>query len=155
MAFIVALVVVLVDQVTKLLTLKFLKGQSPHPLIPGFAELTYVENRGAAFGTLDGKKYILIAIMVAAIIGISYLLITKKYSWIIKVGLALILGGAIGNLIDRLRIGYVVDMIGLGSGGKYWFPVFNIADIAITFGTIFIIYALVYGKEYPNGSSGK
>jgi len=135
----IALSVVGFDQLTKYLIRANMElGQS----IPseGFFRLTYTTNTGGAFGILANQTFLL---AMAAVIGITVLLIYLRYlpleSALLKAGLGLDLGGAVGNLIDRLRSGEVVDFIDVGA----W-PVFNIADSAIVVGTILIIYYLLF-----------
>lgn len=135
----VALAVIAFDQLTKWLVRTNLElGQS----IPeeGLFRLTYTTNTGGAFGIFANQTFLL---ALAAIIGIAAFLLYFRYlpleSTLLKVGLGLDLGGAIGNLIDRLRFGEVTDFIDVGA----W-PVFNIADSAIVVGTILIAYYLLF-----------
>lgn len=136
---ILAVSVVALDQLTKYLVRANMEwGQS----IPseGFARLTYTTNTGGAFGIFANQTFLL---AVAAVLGILVFLVYFRYipleSTLLKVGLGLDLGGAVGNLIDRLRFGEVTDFIDIGP----W-PVFNVADSAIVVGTIIIAYYLLF-----------
>jgi signal peptidase II len=105
-------------------------------LIPGWFALTYTRNFGSAWSMLWGQRGLLILIASAVAIGIIvYAIRLKERSWIQMAGLGFLLGGAVGNLIDRARLGYVIDMFNL-QNGRYEniFPIFNVADIAIDIG---------------------
>ena len=98
-----------IDQISKLLALNYLKDIRSIPIIQNVFHLTYVENRGAAFGMFQNNQIIFIIVaLVASIYGLYYLH-TKKVDTVGKVGILLIISGAIGNLIDRVRLGFVVD----------------------------------------------
>jgi len=126
-----SLILVLADQLTKLLATKSL-GSGSIPVIGDILRLTYVKNTGAVFGILQNTNSILIWISFIVIGFILFYL--DKLSKQELVFAALVLSGAIGNLIDRIRLGYVIDFIDLG----FW-PVFNIADSLITIGVIGLI----------------
>ena len=139
---ILAVSVVALDQLTKYLVRANMEwGQS----IPseGFARLTYTTNTGGAFGIFANQTFLL---AVAAVLGILVFLVYFRYipleSTLLKIGLGLDLGGAVGNLIDRLRFGEVTDFIDIGP----W-PVFNVADSAIVVGTIIIAYYLLFTAQ--------
>lgn len=133
----IATLVVLIDQWTKhLVSTKMELGQSI-ALIESFLHFTYVRNPGAAFGMLPYQTalFVVVTLIVAAAILYFYRILEEKHFWL-RLGLALMLGGAAGNLIDRISSGYVVDFIDF----KIWPPVFNIADSAIVIGVaIFIV----------------
>ena len=135
--FIISISVLALDQLTKnLISLYFLPGQS-QPIIKNIFYLTLVHNKGIAFGLFRGKIVLFIFISVI-IIGLLITLFRKirKLSLLLKVSLALILAGALGNLIDRLVFGYVIDFLDF----RIW-PVFNVADSAITIGAgLLVIY---------------
>lgn len=135
------------DQLIKYWAVTALKGQSPLNIIEGFFRLRYVENDGAAFSMLRGKQVFFVVITIAAFAVLVYMLKKRYISG--KLGyyaVAFITGGALGNFIDRVRLGYVVDMF-----DWCWinFPVFNFADLCITAGAIlFIVMSyLDYKKE--------
>lgn len=135
------LLLVAVDQITKLAVVKWLMPVGSREIINGFFSLTYVENRGAAFGTLQGAGWLFVFITVVVLIGGAFYyrkLQIKGGSAVTKIALLLVGGGAIGNCIDRLLRGYVVDMLDFNLFG--WdFPVFNFADICVCIGAFLII----------------
>jgi signal peptidase II len=117
-------------------------------LIPGCFELTYLENRGAAFGIFQSKRFILIGLTSIVILAlIIYMLKRKPAKPWIRVSLILIIGGAIGNLIDRVANGYVVDYLHFYVRNVFDFPVFNFADICVVTGTILLAAELLFTKE--------
>lgn len=134
-AFLISFIVVALDQITKYFALTYINPYDSFNILP-FLHLVLVTNKGAAFGMF---KYIgsgfFIAASVIAIIFVIYLMIRGKED---HLGLSLILGGAIGNLIDRILYGSVVDFIDL-SIGKYHWPAFNIADSALSVGVTIIL----------------
>lgn len=128
-----------IDQLSKFLIItRCIPGESI-PLVPSILHLTYVQNTGAAFGLLKGQQVFFVAFSLVVIAWILWEFFTKPArKALILWGYALVLGGAIGNLMDRLRFGYVVDFIDL----RVW-PVFNVGDSAITVGvTLFIWHSL-------------
>ena len=130
---------IIVDQWTKHLTVaNLVEGQS-FPLIFDFFHLTYVKNRGVAFGMFQGKIPVISVVTVLAIIGISWYLVKSvknKKNKLENIAYAFILSGAIGNMIDRLTRGFVVDMMDFRG---IWSYVFNLADVWINVGVAFII----------------
>ncbi len=144
--FITVIAVFVVDRLTKISVINTLGIYESRPVINGVFSLEYVLNEGAAFSMLEGKTVILIAVPVIASAIMIYLLVAKKIkskigSW----GIALILGGALGNLYDRAFSGSVVDMFKLEFID---FPVFNVADIAVTVGAVlFFVYMLFFYED--------
>src|SRR2546421_689284 len=139
--FSAAAAIVLADQLTKWLVLaRFAPGERVE--ITGFFNLVLVFNKGAAFSFLaDAPGWqtpLLVAFAAAAALIVSVLLLRSPERRVFCAGLALILGGAIGNVIDRLRFGYVVDFLDLHAAGWHW-PAFNVADSAITLGAALLI----------------
>jgi len=135
----IAVVVVIVDQLTKLWIMTTFALHGQQDIIPGFFNLVYVTNTGAAFGFLAGSNsmlrqvfFVAVAIMALIVIVISYGHL-KRQGRIVVYALGLIAGGAVGNLIDRLRLGSVVDFLDFYVGSYHW-PAFNAADSAITLG---------------------
>lgn len=120
-----------------------------HAVIDGLFSLTHLRNTGAAWSILEGKMTFFAIITVVAVIVITYLLLRfRKGSLWFKFGLALVLAGAIGNFIDRLRLGYVVDMFQFDF---IRFPIFNIADMSLVCGVILIfIYAIIDEQKKGN-----
>jgi len=147
--------VIFLDQLSK----SWIKD-NPHSieLLPGFLDLVYVENRGSAFGLLANQTVLIIAITVASLIIILLLLRHLSSTTTLSIVAAgLIFGGAIGNLIDRLRFGYVIDFIDIRLWGDSHWPAFNFADAAIVIGIFTFIYSLhrtgLFRKVY--GHTGK
>lgn len=137
----ISLAVVIADQVTKWLMLAhFAPGERRE--LTGFLNLVLWFNKGAAFSFLadaQGWQTPLLAVFaIAAAVIVSVLLVRSPDKRMFAAGLALILGGALGNLIDRLRFGHVVDFVDLHAGGWHW-PAFNVADSAITVGAALLI----------------
>lgn len=144
----ISLAVILVDQITKHYAMN-LKGKENIIIIEDFLEFTYLENRGAAFGILQGKSLLFVIIAVLVIAYIIYFLVKNPdLHLLIKISFALIIGGAIGNLIDRLVRGYVVDFIFVRFWGYYDFPVFNVADMAVVIGVILLIILTLFTNEF-------
>ncbi len=141
---IVAVVVVLLDQITKAMIRPTLALHESREVIPGILDLTRVHNTGAAFGMLNGadfplKSVVLFLVATLALAGVAwYAANVPLADRLARIGIAGVLGGAIGNLIDRATSGYVLDFV-----DAYWndwhFWAFNIADAAITVGVIFMI----------------
>ncbi len=139
--FIVAFIVTL-DQLTKYLAKTYLKPVGSVPLIQDVFHFTYVENRGAAFGILQNQRWLFIALTVVVSAAIVYyLFIRTPENIVLTIALSMILGGAIGNLIDRLRLGYVVDMLHFT---LIDYPVFNVADSFVVIGTILLAYYILF-----------
>lgn len=134
--FLIATGTLAADQALKLWIAKTLQfvGASL-PIVPGHFALTYTQNFGAAWSLLWGHRGVLIGIASAVTLGIViYAVRLKERHGLHMAGLGFLLGGALGNLIDRARLGYVVDMFDLQNNGQNIFPIFNIADIAIDVG---------------------
>jgi signal peptidase II len=139
--FLPAALIVVIDQITKYL---FWNHGKNHEIIPGYLNVTLVKNAGAAFGMFQGGRVFFIAASVLAVLLIAYLGIRlPREDRGRRIWLALILGGAVGNLIDRVRFGEVVDFIQIGINGHYW-PVFNVADMGVSIGAcMLILFALL------------
>lgn len=158
MIYILAVVLcVAADQAMKLWTVANLGLHESAPLIPGVVELYYIRNTGGGFSILTGQTWFLAVMTVVLMLIIAGLIVKKVFTHPMAVwSLVLVLGGGIGNLIDRVRLGYVVDMFNL-QFMKY--PVFNIADIFVVCGAIlFSVYYLllhdkVTKKAEPSGET--
>lgn len=143
----ISLVVLFLDQITKFFAIKSLKGNAPIVIIENFLQLNYVQNFGAAFGILQNKKIFFIVMTTIVVIGIIiYVKTNTNLTTIMKISLAMVIGGALGNLFDRIRLGYVVDFIDVRFWGLYDFPVFNIADSSIVIATLLICYLVIVNK---------
>ena len=141
--------VIALDQWTKALARGYLlgvDGRGPRsiPLLGDYIRLTYVENRGAAFGMLQDQTtfFVLVGLVVIVVIVASYRQI-REPSWTLDLALGLQMGGAIGNLVDRIRYGYVVDFFDL----TVW-PVFNVADSAICVGVALLAWNLLFPRPH-------
>ncbi len=146
MTIVFSVILIIIDRITKLLTTNLLKPIKNIDLIPNVLSLTYVENRGAAFGILQNARWVFIVVTIAVLAGLGiYIIKTKPQAKLFKWASALIYAGAIGNLIDRIAYGYVVDMI---RGHFFDFPVFNFADCCIVVGTVILcIHILIAPPE--------
>lgn len=144
-------VIIGLDQLMKFWTVEnFFIGQE-QSLIPNVFSLTYLQNTGGAFSLLEGQRIFFIIISIVAVIVVVYFLhkYLKESKWL-TIGLSLFLAGAIGNFIDRFRLGYVVDMFQLDF---VRFPIFNIADVALTIGVaLIIIYLFLDEREKKHAS---
>ncbi len=136
--FSTTLLVVILDQLTKFIVKKNFELNESIPLIKNILHLTYITNTGSAFGLFKGFNIFLILFSVVVIIVIFYYLKQKKLNQkLLQFSIGLLLGGTIGNLIDRIFYGFVVDFIDF----RIW-PVFNIADSAVTISIILLIILL-------------
>ncbi|MFH1191560.1 MAG: signal peptidase II [Candidatus Omnitrophota bacterium] len=142
MILIIVLGVVALDQLTKFFALRFLQLNTPVSVIKNFLNLTLVHNRGAAFGFFQNQLFLFVLVSLFTIVLILCNLKNKTNSNVFKLSLSLILGGAVGNLIDRLRFGFVVDFLDL----RVW-PVFNIADSVITIAAFVLSWELLFNKN--------
>ena len=144
MIYLIFILGMLLDYVTKIWAIGTLKGQPDITVIEGFFDFSYLENRGAAFGIFQGRVYLLafVTIIIMAVLFVMYQK-TKKKTKLLTISTALIMTGAIGNLIDRLRYGFVVDFISWHWKNTYYFPTFNVADICITVGTGLLILYII------------
>jgi signal peptidase II len=143
-----ALAVIALDQASKLAVISALTRYDSIPVIHGFFNLVHVRNRGIAFGLLShlGATWSTLLLSATTVAAIVLLVL-----WVSRLragdhrtafGLALIIGGAVGNLIDRLRLGEVVDFLDFYLGSFHW-PAFNVADSAVTVGTIWVVLSMV------------
>jgi signal peptidase II len=139
-SFITTVLVVLLDQVTKLAIVKNLAILDRIPVWGSVLRITHIRNSGAVFGMMKGAgAYFTFFSIVAAGVLIVVLFFSRKASTAVKTALGLVLGGAIGNLIDRLRFGSVVDFVDIGVSETTRWPCFNVADMAITIGVILLV----------------
>lgn len=141
----IAALLVGIDQFTKYLAVLYLKGKDPFVLIPGVLELKYLENRGAAFGILQGQKIFFIGmtllILCACIYALWRMPAQKKYGIFHVLG-GILMAGALGNFIDRIRLDYVVDFIYFS---LIDFPIFNVADMYVTLICIAGLFLVFFG----------
>jgi signal peptidase II len=138
------ILLVALDQWVKLWAVAHLKGAPGRDVIGGFLGLTYVENQGAAFGMFQGGRWFFVAVTIAVLAGVAVYYIklprTPVY-WAVRVPLIFVFAGAVGNFIDRVRQGFVVDMFEFLFIS---FPVFNVADICLVAGTIVLAFMFLF-----------
>jgi signal peptidase II len=149
--FIIAGAIAVADQITKLVILETLPLYDSVLVIPGFFNLTHIQNPGGAFGFMANYRSNLHHVMFLAISTMALCLIfyfyknTPRTHPFLAMGFALIFGGAVGNLIDRIRFGKVVDFLDFYIGDLHW-PAFNIADSAVSVGIAIFLYHLIFKK---------
>ena len=145
----VAALVLFLDQLSKWAVMRLIPEHRPVTVIAGLFDLVNIRNRGAAFGMMQGGKWFFLAITGIACAAMLYFLIKerKRLHFMMTFSLALLLSGAIGNLIDRVALGYVRDMIYVA---LIDFAVFNVADMAVTVGCCLLVLDLLFfkGKKY-------
>lgn len=120
-------------------------------IIPDFFSISYVKNTGAAFSIFEGYSIIFIIIAILAIIYIDKKFIKERLNKLQMILFALLVGGILGNLLDRIIYGYVIDFLSFKIG-NYYFPIFNIADICIILGVCLLIIDIVRGEKNDNKS---
>jgi signal peptidase II len=148
--------VIILDQLTKVWILTTMRIHEGFPVIDGFFNIVHVRNPGAAFGFLAGASPAFRSLFFIAVTAVAILIILQYLRkarvgelWLV-VALALIIAGAVGNLIDRIRFGEVVDFLDVYIGTYHW-PAFNVADSAITCGAILLALVLLRRKDGPAG----
>ncbi len=150
--FLIAILVIVIDRVSKWLVAANITLHDSISVLPGFFRLTHVQNSGAAFGLFaesssEWKVAILILFSILALAVVSALLWKNSHSMTTTgVGLSLILGGAVGNLWDRLLTGHVVDFFDFYLGSYHW-PAFNIADSAIVIGALLLVAEILFARS--------
>ena len=146
------LLFIFLDQLTKFFVVKLLSAKKTLVLIDGFLKFSYIKNKGVSFGLLSENNLIIIILTVLIICYLVYELISNIKNSKIVFATSLIIGGAFGNLIDRLFRGYVVDFISFTILKKDM-AIFNVADILITFGVIIYIIGIITEGEHGKSSS--
>lgn len=135
----------LLDQLIKVFIRNYLSLYESISVIPTFFRITYVENDGAAWNILSGNKFLLILIACIVLFCMyQFVLKNKKLRFIEQLGYSLFIGGVLGNLCDRIFLGHVIDYLDFTIFG-YSYPVFNLADIGIVVGVIFVIVDTLWG----------
>ena len=136
-----------IDQLTKILVSSNMEVYESIPVIPKVFDITYIHNKGAAFGMLANHRWVFMVVSTIAIIAMSvYLFRFCKEGMFFKVGLALVISGGIGNMIDRIFLGYVVDMIEatfIETLFGWSFAIFNVADSFVCVGAGIVIFCLI------------
>ena len=146
-----AIAVIALDQISKYIIASTITKYGAVAVIEGFFNLVHVRNRGMAFGLMNRpghtfKYYVLVAATVCAIgLLLFWFKKMKDEDSKITLGLSLILGGAVGNFIDRIRLGEVIDFLDFYLGSYHW-PAFNVADSAITIGILWLALMTLFGK---------
>lgn len=147
-----SLAIIVVDQITKVYVMQAMRLHESIPVIPNFFSITYIRNPGAAFGFLSSSSgsfrfvfFGLTSIFAMGLLG-TILVRMPKHDWMGQLSVAAILGGAIGNLLDRLRYGEVIDFLDFYVDAYHW-PAFNVADSAITVGVVFLILHFAFEKH--------
>lgn len=146
-----------IDLLTKLLVAGLMTLGQSVPLIPGVLNLTYIHNKGAAFGMLSEHRWVFMVISIVAIIGIGiYLFGFCKERMLLRVGLAMIISGGLGNMVDRIFYGYVIDMIDFCLF-PFWKWIFNVADAFVCVGAGVVVLSLILDiiKETRNKKKTK
>ncbi len=150
----VAGTVIVVDQLTKVAIMQHMRLHESISVVPNLFSLTYIRNPGAAFGLLAGSSnafrmvfFGITSLFALALLGTILFRMAEK-DWLGQLSIAGILGGAIGNLLDRLRFGEVIDFLDVYIESYHW-PAFNVADSAITVGVIFLIVHFAFEKKEP------
>lgn len=144
----IPLVVLFLDQLTKAWVRAELTLGEPVRVIGDWVRLLYIHNEGAAFGLHVGRYSAVFFLVVASVVSFVVLVLYVKTPLdqrLERVSLAMILGGAMGNIVDRLRWERVVDFIQVGVDGHYW-PIFNVADSAVTTGVVLLVYEYIFRK---------
>lgn len=145
MYYLVVLLAVVLDQGIKLLIRSNMQLIESIPIIEGFFHITYIQNRGGAFSILEGHTGVLILLPILFTTAILIYLYKNRVreSWSVLLSLALIAGGGIGNLVDRIRFGAVVDFLDFRV-----FPIFNVADICVCMGSGLLLLAVLFPKKF-------
>lgn len=147
----IAAAFVALDQLSKWLVVAYLKPVGSVTLIPNFLRLTYLENRGAAFGSLSDHRWVFMIFSTVAIVGVTvYLLRFAENDRLLRWTLALIIGGGAGNMIDRVALGYVVDFIDFCG---IWSYIFNVADSCVCVGAgLLVLYCILSMRKEMRAS---
>ncbi|MBQ0102108.1 MAG: signal peptidase II, partial [Firmicutes bacterium] len=144
----IAAVAVVLDVITKKIAVNALKGGGHKAFLPGFIDFVYVENTGMAFGMAEGARWFFITVTFVIIIAIAvYLIVLRKTVHpLTAVAMAMVVGGGIGNQIDRISLGYVVDFIHFDFDFPvlHEFPVFNVADSFVTVAAILLVISIIF-----------
>ena len=149
LVIIISVILFIIDQISKILIIKYIDINHSIELIKNFFYLTYTHNEGAAFSILTGQRIFLILIAITILVILfNYIRKNKIKTKVESVAFSLIIGGSLGNLIDRIARGYVVDFLDFKIFG-YNYPIFNLADTFIVVG-VFLLLILTFRKEHNN-----
>ncbi len=152
-----ALLLAAADQASKVWVVRHLPLYEPRELLQGFFGLVHVRNRGVAFSLLSSldHRWVHPLLILATVLAMGAVLVYIAYlpcKGAAPVGLGLVLGGAVGNLIDRARLGYVVDFLDLYWRGHHW-PTFNVADVGISAGVVLLVIDMAFCPKEPADAS--
>lgn len=157
--FLSILIVIVGDQWSKLSILNHFEYGESLTIIQNYFSLTYVRNTGAAFGFLASANpgfrvpfFLIVPLVAMVVLGFLYRDLPKSARWR-SMALGLVSGGAVGNLIDRVRLGYVVDFLDFHWRTSYYFPAFNVADSAICVGVAILLLSTMSRKDDENASN--
>ena len=151
--YITAIIIFIIDQISKVIISSYIGLNSSIRVIKNFFYLTYTNNTGASFGILKNSRVLLIILSIIALLILLRYISTFKETKYNILGLGFLMGGIIGNLLDRVLFGYVRDFFNFYIIG-YDFPVFNIADIFIVLGVFILIISILKGED-SNGSNSR
>jgi signal peptidase II len=148
----------MVDQSTKAWAVRALRFGHDRTIINGFLDLIYAENNGIAFGQLQEggnfSRWFFVVLAIAAALAVFYYFVrTPRNDDRVLGACALLLAGILGNLTDRVRLGYVIDFISMHAGSYHW-PTFNVADASISIGALLLAYDLVFAGRKKSVASG-
>lgn len=148
---VIVLLVVFFDQLTKILIVKNIELHANIKVIPNFFYLEYTINSGAAFGMFQDNDFVILGIPFVAIILFLYLLYKSNFQEkkFFTLAISFMLGGTIGNYIDRIRLGYVVDFLSFRFG-SYHYPNFNLADSLLVIGAILLFIDIIFIETFNN-----
>ncbi|WP_395392442.1 signal peptidase II [Fructilactobacillus sanfranciscensis] len=136
----ITIILLIFDQLIKFQTRVNIKLGQEIKIIPKILSFTYLQNTGAAWSFMEGNSIFFLLVAIFAILVFIYLLYKCRNEYFISLGIALMLTGTVGNLIDRIKFGFVTDMIKIDFIN---FPIFNIADMYLTFGVIILLFSLL------------
>ena len=152
---IITFMILLVDQISKYLVMTNMKLNKSIDIIPNFFKLTYTNNHGAAFSILEGRQVLIILVSLLVFLYLVYELFKKKNnSSILCLSISLILGGLLGNLVDRLVYGHVRDFLDFKIF-SYDFAIFNIGDIGIVVGVILMLIGIILEEKDGDKNKGR
>lgn len=150
--FLLILVLLIVDQITKAIVFQKIPFLSSQSIIPGFFNITHIHNRGAIFGffSQSDSQFLHIVLMLATLVALAlvvyYFFMIPTAEKLTKISLSLILAGALGNLIDRVFRGYVIDFLDLYVKKWHW-PSFNVADSCVTIGAFLLVFVVFFKRR--------
>jgi signal peptidase II len=144
--------IILLDQISKYLAVRNIVINGNYKFFNGLLEFKFVKNYGAAFGILQERKwlFIVITIIVISVLMVYLIKYSAEIHMLNKIAISILIGGAIGNFVDRIRLGYVIDFIQVDIIKSINFPVFNIADIFIVIGTALLMIIIIFPQKFIN-----